>query len=158
MTQHPAPPCILHNCNIVVPNTSAALSKTPFGSTPAAALPIDNVAEADRRPVQVRVPLPKAPPQRQRQTTPAPHHTVLVLCGGLDERPDGLVALFRESGLGANNYDTVNENNGDLVDTYIFDDLVRKVDAMEFSALFASPPAHHSPSSINDPGVAAHPW
>ena len=161
MTQHPAPPCILHNCNIVVPNTSAALSTTPFGSTPAAALTIDNVAEADRRPVQVRVPLPKAPPQRQRHTTPAPRHTVLVLCGGPDERPDGLVALFRESGLGANNYDTVNANNGDVADTYIFDDLVRKVDPMEFSALFASPPCtpfsvlHQRPGRGSPPMVTA---
>ena len=59
------------------------------------------------------------------------------------------------------NYDTVNENNGDLVDTYVFDDLVRKVDAMEVSALFASPPCtpfsvlHQRPGRGSPPMVTA---
>ena len=157
-TQHPAPPSTSQSCDIAIPNSSAATYLTPFGPTPAAELPINNIADADRCPVHVRLPLPKAPPQRQRQTTPAPRHNVLVLCGGPDDRPDCLVALLRESGMSADSYDTVNGCNGDLVDTYIFDDLIRKVDALEFSALFASPHAHLSLSFISDQDVAAHPW
>ena len=75
----------------------------------------------DRCPVRTRVPLPKAPPQRQSQTPPAPRHKVLVLCGGPNDRPDGLVALLRDSGMSADNYDTVNGGDGDLVDAYIFE-------------------------------------
>ena len=157
-TQQPAPPLTSQNCDITIPNSSAAASLAPFGPTPAAEPSLVNMADADRSPVRARIPLPKAPPQRQRQPTAAPCPKVLVLCGGPNDRPDGLVALFRESGMKAVNYDTVNGSNWDLVDTYIFDNLIREVDALEFDALFASPHALPSLSFISVQVVAAHPW
>ena len=63
--------------------------------------------------------------------------------------------------MGAVNYDTINANDGDLVDTYIFDNLIRRVDASEFSALFASPPCtpfsvlHQRPGRGSPPMVTA---
>ena len=160
-TQQPAPAVTSQNCDTTTPYPSAAASLAPFGPTHAAAPSLVNIADADRSPVRARIPLPKAPPQRQRQPAAAPRHKLLVLCGGPNDRPDGLVALLRESGMSAVNYDTVNGSDWDLVDTYIFDNLIRAVDASAFDALFASPPCtpfsvlHQRPGRGSPPMVTA---
>ena len=66
---------------------------------------------------------------------------VLLLCGGLDDRPNSLSNLFKTMGsFECTNYDTANGPQFDIVDDSVWDTLYSEATSMEYAGCVACPP------------------
>ena len=66
---------------------------------------------------------------------------ILLLCGGLDDRPNSLSNLFKTMGsFECTNYDIANGPQFDIVDDSVWDTLYSEATSMEYAGCVACPP------------------